>query len=117
MSPTKPPTCCRKLGCPGVRGPDGCTVCGDGKKKSGWSDRRRGSRHQRGYDSKWVVRRTEKLAADPLCELCKTEGYDEVAEEVHHKVPFKGKGDPLRLAWDNLESVCGVCHRKVTGGR
>jgi len=116
--PTKPPRTCSRFGCPGVRGPDGCTVCEAGKRKTGWeSDKRRGSRHERGYDSQWVKLRARKLKADPMCERCEAEGFDEVAIEVHHKVAFKGLRDPLRLAWDNLESVCKGCHQKATGAR
>jgi 5-methylcytosine-specific restriction endonuclease McrA len=34
-------------------------------------------------------------------------------KEVNHKKPFDGIDDPLRLDWDNLESLCLPCHRKA----
>ena len=38
-------------------------------------------------------------------------------QQVHHIIPFKGKHDPLRLAWHNLESLCRACHGMKTGAQ
>lgn len=101
--------------CRAIRHGDTCPACGWEKEKWGWkSDKQRGTRQQRGYDEAWLKLRVRKLARDPLCEVCLREGHTTAAEQVHHKVPFKGKTDPLRLQWDNLQSVCRPCHAKLS---
>jgi len=82
-------------------------------KPSRWSDAQRGTRQERGYDKTWLRLRAAKLAEDPLCERCLAAGQTQEAHEVHHKIPFQGLDDPLRLDWDNLESLCRPCHRGV----
>ena len=89
-----------------------------GPKPKGWkSDKERGTRQQRGYGEDWQRLRKAKLAANPLCEEHKKDGVPQSATEVHHTVPFNGINDPLRLDWNNLQSVCAECHRKKTARR
>jgi len=51
-----------------------------------------------------------KLRANPLCEECKILGRIVEASMVHHIISIKGKDDPCRLEWDNLQSLCEACH-------
>ncbi len=111
--PQRPGRLCPK--CRAIRYGDRCEACGWEKKRWGWKpDRERGTRKQRGYDNTWLRLRLRKLARDPLCEVCLANGMTQEAEQVHHKVPFNGLRDPLRLQWANLESVCRACHAKMT---
>jgi 5-methylcytosine-specific restriction enzyme A len=118
--PRKPPRICTTCGdvVDGV-----CPKCGGGTK--GWTDDRiRGNRHQRGYGNDWVKTRDAYLDSHPLCEYC-LEKRPEVLTpntadsplEVHHKIPFHGINDPLRLDPTNLKTACPDCHRSVTGRR
>ncbi len=117
--PRKPRRLCGQPGCRGLYDPatNACSVCGP-RGKTGWDrDKRRGTRQERGYDNPWLKLRKWKITSDPLCEECLRQGYTTEAEEVHHIVAFKGLDDPLRLDWDNLESLCGDCHKVKTGAR
>lgn len=100
---------CRRAGCKGLYDPeaDRCSVCGGGQK-TGWQHTQ--TRQRRGYDKDWIKLRDRKLEVDPWCAECQGRGRDEVATQVHHIKPFRGLNDPLRLAWDNLESACETCH-------
>ncbi len=104
--PTRPGRLCPR--CRAIRHTDKCGACG--WSLSTWANRARGSRHKRGYDARWVRLRIRKLARDPLCEVCRVAGRTTEATQVHHLKPFNGVNDPLRLQWDNLESICGECH-------
>lgn len=64
----------------------------------------------RGRSWRWPARSREKLAANPLCEVCGRK-----ATAVHHILPF-WKFRHLELAWDNLASVCRWCHYSVGHG-
>ena len=125
--PSKPLTMCRTPGCRSLCKGGLCDAC---KAKSGTSgktnwrdDKVRGTRTQRGYGYDWLRLRKRKLKANPFCEECERKAEAEglvstvLAEEVHHKVPFKGINDPLRLDWDNLESLCRACHGRRTARR
>ena len=71
----------------------------------------RGTSTQRGYDSHWARISRMYRAESPVCEICN----DAMAVDVDHVEPFKGKDDPLRTDWRNLQSVCRACHRAKTG--
>ena len=109
--PTKPATICPKCGTL-KRGE--CPQCGTGRR--GWPTDR-GTRQERGYDNDWIKLEARKKEANPFCEQCEREGRIVPTDQVHHIVAFKGRDDPLRLDWDNLESLCTACHAKETGGR
>ena len=70
-------------------------------------DRRPSS--QRGYDAAWRRLRRLKLRSDPLCEDCYRMGRVTPATMVHHVVTIEQAPD-IRLAWDNLMSLCEACH-------
>lgn len=72
----------------------------------------RGTNKERGYGADWTDLRNAYITDYPLCERCEELGHITPAREVHHKVAFQGTDDPLRLDWNNLESVCNACHRK-----
>ena len=74
----------------------------------------RGSACSRGYDGTWKALREAKLQQDPWCAHCLAQDKHTPASEVDHIRPFKGKGDPLRLDWRNLQSLCKPCHSRKT---
>lgn len=113
--PTKPLRTCSTPGCPNLTNGGRCDECKSKTGNGGWQDdRTRGTRTERGYDNTWLRLRKRKLIASPLCEECEKSGRLTAAEEVHHKQPFHGKHDPLRLDWENLESLCRACHGTKT---
>ena len=67
---------------------------------------------QRGYGSDWQRISKLKRQQTPVCEVCRVA----LAEDVDHIIPFSGIHDPLRTAWDNLQSICRTCHRAKDGG-
>ena len=74
------------------------------------------SRCERGYDGEWQKLRQVKLANNPLCQHCLTQGVTRQATDVDHIRPFNGKHDPLRLMYANLQSLCRACHNRKTAG-
>lgn len=76
-------------------------------------------RRQRIYQSqRWQRLRKIKIASTPYCEMCYKEGRYISAEDVHHIKSFMdatNEIDENRLAYDydNLMSVCKVCHQKI----
>ena len=72
----------------------------------------RPSAARRGYDRQWRRVRAIQLAREPLCQDCKRAGRVTPASEVHHVVALRDGG--ARLDLDNLASLCGPCHRRVT---
>jgi len=105
---------CTRRGCRGLYDPATrtCTVCG---VRPTWRWRTdRGTRTERGYDNAWLRLRNAKLHEDPLCEHCLARGETEEAVEVDHIRPFRGRDDPLRLDWANLQSLCAKCHKTKT---
>lgn len=82
-------------------------------------DKRRGTAAQRGYDGRWQQVRRAYWQAHPYCEPCWERGMIRTEAngyriDVDHRVPFQGKDDPLRLRWDNLQSLCRACHNAKT---
>lgn len=70
---------------------------------------------QKIYQSaKWKALRLAKLAEQPLCERCLSNGKVTAAIDVHHKDSFLNYEGSQRLAKaydsDNLMSVCKECH-------
>lgn len=77
---------------------------------SGW--KHQGSRHARGYGSRWVKLRLQVLRRDQhLCVVCRAAGRVRVATEVDHVVP-RAKGGTDALA--NLQAICTPCHKAKT---
>ena len=84
-------------------------------KKERWQrqDTLRGSARDRGYDSRWEKVRRIFLMKNPLCHDCMAEGKFKPANEVHHVKKVRDHPE-LRLACDNLMSLCKSCHSKRT---
>jgi 5-methylcytosine-specific restriction enzyme A len=73
---------------------------------------RRGSAHDRGYDSDWKRLRGWHLKREPLCRECYARGRRVPAEMVNHVIPVRHRPD-LRLDKDNLSSTCKAHHDTV----
>ena len=69
----------------------------------------RPSAAQRGYDRQWYKVRAMKLSQNPLCEECILIGIVKSTDMVHHIIPVN-EAPHLRLAMDNLQSLCMDCH-------
>lgn len=72
---------------------------------------------QKFYNSAaWRATRKNKLAQNPICELCDRR----IATEVHHDVPIRSN-DPeakeKRLEYSNLLSTCSPCHKRLEAKR
>ena len=64
----------------------------------------------------WRKMRDTYMHEHPICEECLKKGKVTPAEDIHHiRSPFKG-GEinyGLVLDYDNLMSVCKVCHQAI----
>lgn len=96
---------CKKL----VDKPGLCEECKP-KEQRFW-DKRRGSAHQRGYDSRWQ-KYSRAFLARPENQFCKLglPGCTEFAECVDHVKPPKDKNDPLFWDKDNHQPACIHCN-------
>lgn len=95
---------CAKLGCPKLAaGRQRYCPEHDRERKHQESaarreyDDKRGSRHERGYDSKWVKARAGFLEKHPWCVDCLKLGCSVPATEVDHDPPH---GGDKRKFWD-----------------
>lgn len=86
-------------------------------KRSGWPTT---SRHERGYDSKWVKTRERILRRDfGICQPCLKQGHMHTGNEVDHIV---SKAEGQRLGWAqsriecdaNLQTICKTAHAEKT---
>ena len=105
---------CRHKGCNQlVRDGSGyCQTHQSDRKIGKFSDKRRGSRHERGYGSEWDKTRIRILKRDNgLCQPCLKVGQVSVARAVDHIVPKSEDGTDDD--W-NLQAICTECHRKKT---
>lgn len=65
--------------------------------------------YRRWYKSgHWQVRRTDQLAREPLCRLCKSRGRITAATVADHIEPHRG--DPQKFWYGDLQSLCTDCH-------
>ena len=62
------------------------------------------------YGRAWARIRAAFLTANPLCELCKTDGRLMSAQMVHHKVKLTDGGTN---DWNNLQALCNECHSRL----
>ncbi|EIX7372383.1 HNH endonuclease [Citrobacter freundii] len=106
------PRACRKRGCPGTT-TDRSGYC-EQHRNEGWQQHQRGkSRHERGYGSKWDIKRARILKRDNhLCQNCLRTGRAVAATTVDH---IKAKAHGGTDDDSNLESLCWPCHRSKTG--
>ncbi len=105
--PTQAATPCRAPLCPAYAAKDGlCEL--HRREQRARHDADRGSRHERGYDSKWVSARAGYLKKHPKCARCEAP-----ATVVDHIVPHGG--DKARF-WDssNWQPLCKPCHDSKT---
>ncbi|MEM7131190.1 MAG: HNH endonuclease [Chloroflexota bacterium] len=102
---------CGQPGCAAVVAA-GQRYCEAHKRAAGGAyNERRGSRHQRGYDCRWVRVRRIHLAEYPLCADCLEQEQVTAAKEVHHIKKLAEGGTHLP---DNLMSLCKSCHSRRT---
>lgn len=83
-------------------------------KRGSFADKRRGSRHERGYGSEWVKTRKRILARDNgMCVPCLAAGRVTVATAVDHIINKERGGTDDDV---NLQSICKPCHDIKTIG-
>lgn len=90
--------------------PRGKARCPTHERRAEAEDRtRRGSAHQRGYDTRWQSYRESFLKVHPLCWECEKAGHITPATVVDHIVAHKG--DRVRF-WDpnNHRAACKPHH-------
>ena len=62
------------------------------------------------YGTRWRKLRRNYLTANPLCVMCKADGYTKAATELDHKVKHNGN-KALFYDRDNLQGLCPSHHR------
>ena len=120
--PSAAPKPCKHAGC-GKLVKDGSGYCQahiDDRKIGKFADERRGSRHERGYDSQWDKARKRVLARDKgLCQVCRKYNRYRPAQQVDH---ITNKASAVAMGWttqrieadENLQSICKTCHEAKT---
>ncbi|TQE92725.1 MAG: HNH endonuclease [Spiribacter salinus] len=108
--PRRPPRPCSYPGCP--RYATKRARC-DQHQPVGWvADTQRGTRHERGYGTRWDKLRQRVLQRDDyLCQVCLSKGRVTPANEVDHITPKAQGGTD---AEGNLQAICRSCHRDKT---
>jgi len=117
---TGAPKICAKSGCFALAIANSrCEAHSDVPRETGWTkkyDDKRGSRHERGYNSKWVKASQNYLKANPLCRMCweSEPRRRKPATLVDHIEPHKGD---MVLFWkiSNWQALCVPCHAIKTG--
>jgi 5-methylcytosine-specific restriction protein A len=96
----------------------GCEIVGSGRfcsqhatdrmRPEATYDRRRGSAHARGYNSRgrWGKLRKLVISRDPICKL-NFKGCTHLSTLADHKLPKVAGGDD---SMDNLQGTCASCH-------
>lgn len=76
-------------------------------------EKRRGSRHERGYTSHWSRFAKAYLREHPLCVHCQKQGRTTAAYCVDH---IDGRGPLGERGYDlaNLQALCESCHNRKT---
>ena len=72
-------------------------------------DRRRGTRSERGYDSRWARLATEAIAEHPWCVRCGTQGSTANPLTADHDVPLARGGVSERA---NVVVLCRRCNSR-----
>ena len=112
--PARPARPCRHPGCARLSrdGSGFCEAHHDDKHIGRFSDRARGSRHERGYGSAWDKLRVVILKRDNgLCQPCLRAGRVTMAKHVDHIIPNAMGGTDED---GNLQSICVPCHKAKT---
>jgi 5-methylcytosine-specific restriction protein A len=83
------------------------------KERKALSERYRGSRHDRGYTSRWDKARKGFIVKHPLCAEHERNGEVVTGQVVDHIVPHRGD---KKLFWDrsNWQTLCKMCHDTKT---
>jgi 5-methylcytosine-specific restriction protein A len=73
---------------------------------------RRGTKTERGYNSRWERASKRHRREHPLCVCCKANSRTREAHLVDHIIPHKGDD---ALFWDpaNWQSLCNWCHEHI----
>ena len=114
LMPTAPARPCKHQGCSAlVRDGSGYCAAHEADRKAGtFADTRRGTRHERGYGTKWDKLRKVILRRDKgLCQVCLAGGKYRPAKQVDH---IRAKSQGGTDAEDNLQSICVECHQAKT---
>ncbi|MFM9270937.1 HNH endonuclease signature motif containing protein [Halomonas elongata] len=108
--PSRSPRPCRVASCPG-KTTTAHGYCPDHEHLSvGWNQRRQGKSGRGGRP--WRRKRERVLRRDSgLCQPCWRAGLVTPATEVDHVVNVADGGSD---ADDNLEAICGPCHKAKT---
>lgn len=111
--PVKAARPCSNRTCNGLVRDGECNVCGTtGRRdKDRAYDSRRGTAHQRGYGANWRKFRKMKLAQEPLCRDCKSEGRITMGVEPHHIIPKRDGGED---SFENTITLCKSHHSQRT---
>lgn len=100
-----------------IDNPNGCPKCRKESNKDYDTNIRAEDRKKIYNSTKWKLVRGEAILRDEfLCQPCKRNGVETLAEEVHHVIELK---DDITKAYelDNLESTCHTCHMKEHKGK
>jgi 5-methylcytosine-specific restriction protein A len=110
--PLAAPKPCMQPGCK-VLATDGTSRCMSHKVvRDSFGDKRRGTRHERGYGSAWSKARIRILRRDAgICQPCQREGHVHRGTEVDHVTP-KAEGGTDDDG--NLQTICTAAHRAKT---
>ena len=94
------------------------------KHRAHTDKRYRNNKWRKFYGSKlWRDLREQKLMEQPLCEECLLMDKVTPATQVHHMDKFGDYYPDEQLMWekfldwDNLESICAECHRRIHGNQ
>jgi 5-methylcytosine-specific restriction enzyme A len=101
--PNKPKHPCNHPGCRELTNDRFCP--NHARQARAADDARRGTATERGYNATWSRVRGMKLASNPLCERCESQGLAVEATLVHHK-----DRNPRNNQAENHESLCNECH-------
>ncbi len=75
-------------------------------------DTRRGTKSERGYDSRWSRFSRSYRQRYPLCVECERNNRVTASAEVDHGVPLADGGEKYDEA--NLQALCKSCHSRKT---
>ena len=107
--PYKPKKPCAHRGCPELTGSRYCDTHAKQYARE-YEKHHRDSAAAKRYGSQWRKIRAAFLSANPLCEICKSEGRFAPADTVHHK---KTLADGGTNDWENLQALCSPCHSRL----
>ncbi|MGG1483500.1 HNH endonuclease signature motif containing protein [Peribacillus castrilensis] len=103
---------CNHVGCGELTSDSYCAAHKKLKHRQ-YKQQRTDKKEQDFYSStRWRRVRAKKMANNPLCEICLSNGLLTGADMVDHIKPIKQGGALLDMS--NLQSLCNSCHRRKT---